>query len=327
MLNSSLDDIVFAFGSGRSGTTLLAKLIDSSGQILYRHEPDQVAPTEEIPFLPEPDAYGQYLEASRGYLGNLLEQRVPTVSCTQPVFHKRFRSGLQNRLLEVLLPALGYLGKTGLRLPAPDLTGSGSFRPLIKSVNSVVRVPMFAQAVPGMKFIHIVRHPGAVVASALRGIELNKMSRNNFVESVSRLAIAQTYSLSPGQLANATFEEQNTYVWMVQNDKTYQEMKDNPNYMLVFYEDLCVNMHQRVADICRFIGIDFESQMQAFIDSMSGVNRESGYFSVIKNPLSNIRKWEKQIDPPVIERILAVAGASGIGRLTIDSYNSLDPAG
>ncbi|AKH19697.1 sulfotransferase [Sedimenticola thiotaurini] len=317
-----MDRIIFAYGSGRSGTTLLAKLIDSSRSVIYRHEPDKTSPNSDIPFLPEAEQYQEYADASRRYLEQLRNDRSAFVNGKKPWFEKRFRKPSGTLLRRFLIPAATLAEKAGLNLPIPDLAKDNNYTTVIKSVNSLGRVPMFAQALPEMKFIHIVRHPGAIIASQLRGIEQNKMGQDLFINSVSKMSNARNFSIDIETISTATFEEQSAYIWMVQNDKSFRELSDSPNYMLISYEDLCVNMPDRVEALCQFMGVPFDSQMQQFIATLSRTDGESGYFSVMKNPLANIDKWETTIDSDTAEKIVGIIGQSEIGRFVMEKYQA-----
>lgn len=317
-----LDKTVFAFGSGRSGTTLLAKLIDSSRSVLYRHEPDKTIPNNHIPFLPEPEQYEKFLGESRLYIEELTEQRDPFVSGKQPIFDKDFRTPIRTAFLRTFLPVFIGAGKFGLHLRVPDLLKTNRYRFLIKSVNSVCRVPMFARSVPGMKFVHIVRHPGAIIASQLRGIEQDKMGRELFLDAVSRMSNTSRFPITHEEISAAGFAEQFAYTWMVQNDKSQQEMEGNPDYLLISYEDLCVNMRERMSGLCDFLGIEFDSQMKAFIDAIHDTDNDSGYFSVMKNPLANIDKWERVLNDGTAEKIARIIEHSDVGRFALSRYVS-----
>lgn len=315
-----MDHIIFTYGSGRSGTTLLAKLIDSSRSVIYRHEPDKTSPNSDIPFLPEAEQYQQYADASRHYLNQLRNDRSAFVNGKKPQFEKAFRRPAGTLFRRCLIPAITLAEKAGLNLPIPDLAKDDNYTTVIKSVNSLGRVPMFAQAMPDMKFIHIVRHPGAIIASQLRGIEQKKMGQELFINSVSKMSNARSFSIDIESISNASFEEQSAYIWMVQNDKSYRELSGNPNYMLVSYEDLCVNMADRVETLCQFMGISFDSQMRHFITMLARTDGESGYFSVMKNPLANIDKWETTIDSDTRDKIQGIIEQSEIGRFVIEKY-------
>ena len=58
-------DPVFIVGTARSGTTFLAKLLDSHPDVLYRHEPDSVLVNTEIPFLQRREDLGTFLAPAR----------------------------------------------------------------------------------------------------------------------------------------------------------------------------------------------------------------------------------------------------------------------
>lgn len=315
-----LESTIFAYGSGRSGTTLLAKLIDASRSVLYRHEPDKTFATNTIPFLPEPSQYDEFRDRARAYLEQLTIQRDPQVSGKRPIFEKDFRTPLGTHVLKILYPIAAMARKAHVRVPVPDLVISHDYRYLIKSVSSICRVPMFARAVPGMKFLHIVRHPGAVVASRMEGIEKHLMKREVYIDSLARMSNARKFSISYEDICEASFEEQTAYTWMIENDKSESELHSHSNYLLISYEDLCLNMRERVSDIFQFIGIKLDDQIDDFITSMHGVASESDYFSVFRNPLGNIDKWEASLDATATDRINAIIQQSNVGRFVISNY-------
>lgn len=313
---------IFAFGSGRSGTTLLAKLIDSSRQVLYRHEPDKTAPSGDIPFLPESEQYGDYLDLSRDYLAQLFNDKSVFVNGKKPFFDKDFRTPTNQQLLRMLHPVFAIAEKVGVPVSVPDLVKSNDYTILVKSVNSLGRIPLFSRAEPKIKFIHIVRHPGAIIASQLRGIKQNKMGRELFLSSVSKMSNTRFFSIDLDTIAQGSYEEKSAYIWMIQNDKSYRELAESRNYRLISYEDLCVNMNERVESLCEFVGIKFDSQMQSFIKKLTNTSGDSGYFSVMKNPLENIDKWEKSLDDTAVKKIHGIIQQSFIGRFTMDCYDS-----
>ncbi len=63
--------IIFIIGFGRSGTTFLAKLLDSHPDVLYRHEPDSVLENTEIPFIPDESDLKRYRNHARSYVESL----------------------------------------------------------------------------------------------------------------------------------------------------------------------------------------------------------------------------------------------------------------
>ena len=61
-------DPVFRVGGARSGTTFLAKFLDSHPDVLYRYESDLVLANREIPFLPRRKELETFLAPARRYL-------------------------------------------------------------------------------------------------------------------------------------------------------------------------------------------------------------------------------------------------------------------
>ncbi len=78
-------------GSPRSGTTWLAKIIDSHPGVLYRHEPDSVNVRPEIPFVPEMSDVAAHLVSASEYVEDLCSERSSKSTGSQPMFEKYFR--------------------------------------------------------------------------------------------------------------------------------------------------------------------------------------------------------------------------------------------
>lgn len=313
---------IFVFGSGRSGTTMLAKLLDAAPEVLYRHEPDKLRPNEKIPFLPEPDDYGRLAPEAGAYLAQLFRERLPFVVGKRPLFTKSYRSPFQARTHTLLLSFLGLAEKARLPLPVPDLTNGDRKVEVLKSVTSVCRVPLLSSADPQVKFVHIVRHPGAVVASLLKGIEQGVMARNDFFDNVSQMSHAASLPVAADEVRDLDFAHRTAYVWMVQNDKTRHEMANSDNYLLVSYEDLCVNMVERLTEIYRFAGLEYGTQTVAFVDAMNGAGDSSAYFSVVRNPVASISSWESKVGHDAVQEIEQLIAQSAVGRFVLEKYRA-----
>tara|TARA_R110002096_G_scaffold435147_1_gene659513 strand:+ start:2929 stop:3933 length:1005 start_codon:yes stop_codon:yes gene_type:complete len=309
-------------GSGRSGTSFLAKLIDASSDVLYRHEPDISARTKEFPQLPDCSNPELYADIARAYLYELTWQRDSRTMGSTPIYSKRFRSSLANRAM----PALVYGAKAleRVRLPArvPDLI-ENSREPLvlIKSVSSVLRTPIFAHAVPSLKVIHIVRHPCAVLASQIRGIKRGLMQSSDFTDELFSVPDAHNYGLSKEQIVAAPFEVQRAFRWMVHNDAVYRRLKDHPNYIFISYEKLCVELQSESKRLCEFLNMPIDDQMANYVRLVTeDGTKDGGYFSVIKNTLSALSKWEDEVDPDVAASVIDLVQGSEIGRKTLAEY-------
>lgn len=318
-----LRDPVFIIGGARSGTTFLAKLLDSHPEVLYRHEPDSVLVSTEIPFVPRRDEVQRFVAPTRRYLEALLDVKATKVSGQGPFFDKSYRSGLQKKCF---LSSL-YLAKVAERLagplrrrplPVPDFIGGGAgdrVLHVMKSVDSPWRTLLFSDAMPNLRIIHIVRHPCAVVNSRLRGIESKLMAGKTYLQTPFEAGMAEGYPFSLEDLEAASFEEKSAFLWMICNQYIHDSMVGRPGYFMVCYEDLCRDLEVTTRRLFDFAGLSWNAQSEAFIRALEASDtRDAGYFSVMRSPVTSLDKWRDQLSGEQIERIERMVRHSEIGR-------------
>lgn len=311
--------MILILGSGRSGTTFLAKLFDSHPGVLYRHEPDWALVDSEIPFQPRLDQLSKYRDQAAAYLEKLADVRSPKVSVHLPLFPKAFRGPLRQRLHNGLAFAAKSLAKVpGIerRVAVPDLIDPNAQAPVvvIKSVNSLNRARLFCEAQPGLRVVHILRHPCGVVASLLRGTQQRLMNSKVFFDSLYRMENVGRYGLTRDDMQQRTPEEQFAFQWMVINDEVAHDMAGQPGYSLVRYEDLCLDTGKILDDLFSFCGLDDSAQTREFVENLEA--QESGnaaYFSVMRSPRKAAFKWKQELTAEQIERVMAIVSRSDVG--------------
>src|SRR3954469_4145287 len=131
---SADETAILIVGAPRSGTTWLAKILDSHPDVLYRHEPDEVAPR-----------VGSIRDDVRVWV----RQRDARTAGKRPFFAKSWQSA-PARLLRT---ALAYGGAAASRIglsawPIPDLGATSRARVVIKSVRLSAGIGEFALACP-----------------------------------------------------------------------------------------------------------------------------------------------------------------------------------
>jgi len=315
-------------GSGRSGTTWLAKLLDSHPAVLYRHEPDSVMVNSDIPFMPRAADVGRYVDQSERYLRELLAVRSLKSIGHQPFFPKDYRGFLgqaaflgclyAGKGLEACWSRLG--GRNAARWQMPEFVSADGARealPVIKTVDSLCRTYLFSQADPRIRFVHIVRHPGGVIASRLRGQREGLMRVRVFLQALFDSGDAAHYSSSLEEIDSRTIEEQLTFQWLVQNGKVMREMRSSKHYLPVAYEALCrdpIGMTRRVFDFC---GLDWNVQTERFIGALGRYSSRAGYFSVMRSPADAPDQWKKELAPAARERIEHILEGSEPGVLVM----------
>jgi len=319
---SSFESMILLFGSGRSGTTFLAKLLDSSPRIFYRHEPDAKIIDPRIPYLPKTDEYDNLKKICREFVSLLLNQNDARSVGGVPLFNKEYRSALENVLYRLSFFIAKGASRIGLDMAVPIYVRSTQ-RPtaLIKSVNSVCRAPVIASALPDARILHLVRHPGAIAASRLRGAKEGKMQTNVYLESVCGMPESSLYPYTLSELESRSFAQQTAYTWMVTNDKVYRELKGNKNYRLIVYEDMCRNFRERSNEIFDFAGVPLSRQSTGFMNKlMSGGGNNSEYFSVVRNVSDNIDKWVDFYSQGEVQKINEIILNSEVGRCVLQNY-------
>ncbi len=311
--------LVVIAGSGRSGTTFLAKLFDSSPDVLYRHEPDSVLRRADIPFHPDAGDVEAHADSMREYLAALTAANQARCAATTPAFTKSFRSLLGNGLHRALV--YGSKLPPWRRDPAlriPDCLRAPPPVTVIKTVDSLCRLRLMERARPDARFLHIVRHPCAVAASVAEGHRRGLMKGGAFLDAVFAMPEAAGYPFDKADIAARPPEEQVAFKWMVQNDKTHAEMAGRDSYRLVSYEQLCVRPRSELAVLFAHAGVAENPQTGRFLDRLEQ-SRSAGrrYFSVVRNPRSGLFKWRQKLAPETVAAIEAMMQHSAVGRLCL----------
>lgn len=318
---------VLIVGSARSGTTFLAKLLDSHPDVLYRHEPDSALVNTSLPFIPRREEMPALLEPTRHYLDALCQVRSTKVSGQRPIFDKTYRSSLQRKQFLAGL----YLAKAVERFGAGLIRGqlavgdcinqSWSERILyvIKTVDSPWRTDLFNQAKPTWRFLHILRHPCAIINSRLRGIEKKLMDSTVYLRPPFEAGMAEGFDFSLEELEASSYEEKVAFSWMICNQRIYESMKGRENYRVVIYEDLCQKLEPIARQVFEFSGLSWHLQTEGFIANLLHRDgSDAGYFNVLRSPLTAVDKWRHQLTAEQVTRIERIVCHSEVGRWFFD---------
>lgn len=318
-------------GLGRSGTTFLAKLIDSSPDVLYRHEPDAVLPTD-MPSLISTEDIEHHLPNARAFVKAMVQCRRLRANGHQPVFKKAYRSALGNLAFRPMVLSTKVAEK--LRLSPmdtlPDLIADDGRETLclIKSVSALGRARLYAEASPNMASIHILRHPCAVIASMQTGIEKGVMGSNLYLDSLFAQKEAARYPFTLEDIQEAAPEEQAAYRWMLLNDKAAADMAGISGYLQIRYEDLCTQVDRISQQVFDHLGLAVGKQTERFIDDISRPQKSDGasYFKIKRPITSALDKWKTKLNEKEVARIQAIVSHSALGRAYFEEPATLAAA-
>lgn len=312
-------------GSGRSGTTFLARLIDCSPEVLYRHEPDFTLVSQDIPFFPEQRDFVEYGEATSKYYRSLESEKSFKTSGQPPIFRKQYRSSA-TALVRKLLVYVSKIRNSKLVLgnSIPDLVADKHKpRILIKSVNSVGRSGLFLESLEDLQTVHIVRHPCAVVASTLEGSKRGLMSTDVYIDSLFAIDNIDSFGYTRSAIERLSLEEQLAFQWMVTNEKAFiDSQKYDTRYYLLSYENLCLNLEQESRSLYDFYQLAWSEYTTQFISRLNGSDDKAGeYFSVARHPTASLSKWKTSLRPEVQENIISLVRNSQVGDFACSSAN------
>jgi hypothetical protein len=322
---SSSPSLILVLGSPRSGTTWLGKIFDSHPLVFYLHEPDTVIRTDALPYLPELDEVAAHREGAARYLDDLLRVRRPKAAASTPVFAKSYRWRWQDRLRALLIHGARVLSTAGARIglpldvDVPDLV-RGDRRPqtvVLKSVSSLGRAPVFLEAVPSLRVVHIVRHPCSQIASRLRGRELGVLDTHTFVRSFARTRYAAGLELDETTIRGLPLEGQMACQWTIQNAMVHEALCSDPRYRLVLYEDLCRSPEGVARTLMEWCGLPWSHQTEGFLRTSTSGGSER-YFGVIRDSQAEIGKWRRLLDEHQVASITDAVARTPLGRMVLE---------
>jgi hypothetical protein len=322
--------VLLILGAPRSGTSWLAKIFDSHPDVLYRHEPDTVLRTWDLPWMCPRADVPLYVDTARVYLRQLLETATLKTAGSQPMFPKRFestpvrllRAGIIHALQAADLLKLPRNAIRTARIPDfLDLDRHPDLRVVIKSVSSRGRARLFAEALPGAKIVFILRDPWGQVASMQRGSALGKFEDKVPVAELLETEQAARYGLTEARFAALPPIEQFAWNWAILNEKAIDDLGGLDRVRLLKYHDLCEHPMEQARSLLDFAGLGWDPQTEAFLRRSTSYGGPDRYYAVFRNTAAALYRWRQDLSRADQERILDVVRATSLAPLC----PSLDP--
>ncbi len=305
--------MLLIMGTGRSGTTWVAKLFDSHRDVFYLHEPDSIRRNHDLPFMPDRADIPGLKTAAADYLATLKTVRTPKATAHQPQFPKSYRSGLRAEFRRQLtLAAKGATHVPGVSenlVTLPDLFDRGKAPSLlvIKSVNSLCRTSLFAAADPATRFLHVIRHPAAVIASRLRARDVGIDMTEAYLPSLFALPEAKLYPFTHDDMITRPPAAQLAFSWMIQNDKAAIDADGEERIRTVIYEKLCADIVGGLTPLFAFAGLDWTDEVTAFVERLKNVRTSDvSYFDILRPPTASLHKWRTELSSDEIAAITEI---------------------
>jgi Sulfotransferase family len=310
---------ILVLGAPRSGTTWLAKIVDSHPDVMYRHEPDHRLPSSS-PLVPG---------ALPALLARWAADRSPRTVTKRPYFEKSWQSPLARAIRSVfaatvsaaarLPPPFSALG----RLSIPDLAARPAARVVIKSIDWGEGAAVLARTLPNSRTIFILRHPCGQVASVMHGNRQNRFDlRTEGTDMPFDEASAVRFATSHG-MTEAAFQalpEAGKYAWgwRAFNEPAYAALAVQPNVHIVLYEALCAQPEVLSRRILAFAGLDWNRQTGDFVARSTVHRGEAGYYAIFRDTAGAAGAWRTRMAPADQDAVRSVVAASPLARFWPD---------
>lgn len=310
------DNVTLLLGAPRSGTTWLGKILDSHPNVLYRHEPDTIRTTRDLPAVCPPDQIPDFQDTARAYLRGMMNVTALPVAGSRPVFAKSYRFGVVGKLRGSLVGAVHAAAQwKPLRTRArsfkvPDMIGGRQVAKLnvvLKSVRSRGRVGLLAQALPRARIVFVLRDPFGYVAAMLRGTRHGRFSSRIPVQELLDTMQARHLGLTETAYRQLPVLEQLAWNWAILNQKALDELAGLGRVKIVHYHDLCATPVRAARDVFAFLGLPWHAQTDSFIRACVEYDGKDPAYRLLRNARRSLNRWQGDLKQEERDRIEAVA--------------------
>ena len=269
--DKSTSKFLLVFGAARSGTSWIGKMFDSHPMTLYKHEPDRVLPG--VPMAPRLDQAAQLTESLLRFFHTLPRRAETHTAGSLPVFPKQYRSALAQQAHRASVLTALASARLGLKLPVLQCVRTS--RPEVcvvwKSIDSLGRLGVILRVMEDCRAIRITRHPCASISSTLRGEAQHKFaasvvaSEDYGIMQILLYAAGRSRKLSLEHLRQFHPVERMAWIWVLTNEKAFDDTRGCDRCLSVRYEDVCLDPTGVMKGLFSFAGLDWNDQTSNFI--------------------------------------------------------------
>jgi len=318
--------LVFLLGTQRSGTTWLANIFDSHPECLHYYEPFAPAyklfpyfPDEFRRVAPPAQALAEWVRTDLPRLELHRSKLFDPIYFTRPQFeleawlmgkletaYRRFHLAPLRFAAQYNLLHLNRLGQRPLAyFPKSEIRAVA-----IKDVRLYFKVPFLSEALEHARFIHVVRHPAAVVSSMEHQMSQGRLVeiKANIVRFVPEVRAQDALAhhepvlarVRPGNRTDAL-----AAYWRVANEQLEQDLSSLPNRgMQLVYEDLATDPLARTAAMLAWSGLSMAPATDAYVRA-SSTSRTDRRTALDTNRVSAIyyRDWVAKVSRDVLASV------------------------
>ena len=293
-------------GPGRSGTTWLGAIVDSSPEVIYRFEPFRRLAARAPEFRRLFDRLKRK-EVGEGDLADVYSMLLPASPHTnKPPFFPDKSYALRMAGRRQLWPLARTMGPFERLYEALYSPPSGP--PIVFKEVTFVRPLQNLMERTSVPLVYLIRHPCATVMSDVSGQVNGKMP------SQRQLSLGEILAEHAPQMA-AQFEHivrgndviaRTALLWRFEIESCVPPVEKSVKGMVLTYEQLADDPEAQVARVFAHLGLSVSSQTTLFIQGLLQLNTEhrrgpkrtgfaDRYFSIYRNPRSEKDAWKAKI--------------------------------
>jgi hypothetical protein len=308
--------LILLLGSPRSGTTWLAKILDSYENVLYLHEPFRKIRDAKPGTALRRVANGEPIDPLEREAVLCELARLQTRCVRPPFFPKRFRI-CPTPVLQLAWLASEMKGPGRfLFRRLYDVPLSTRFELLLKEVDWHPGFP----AVDGLnpqQLVLSVRHPCAVVCSRLTGIRMGVVPDHNREAWLNlNLVRAKAAGYTASDVQRMSPCEFYALNWLVENQEYQSIAARHPHSATVVFEELCRDPLRITTELFQSLGWTLGSQTERFINRSGSsswrtalARRASArrwYYGIYRDSDAEPNKWRNLLSASEVQEILNI---------------------
>jgi sulfotransferase family protein len=309
--------LVLLIGSPRSGTTWLAKILDTSPEVMYIHEPLK---SFRLPLLQRPPHQFDcgILQPDQTAAPRTALSKIELEWLRPPFFPKAFLHAP---------PWLRTFGWSLPRLLGRELLLRHCFTPmpgwpydlLVKEVEWQGCLPQLTEYLKPDHLIILFRHPCAVVNSRLMGLRLGMMDsfRSGWIERYGDRCNALGFAAD--RVEAMEMYEFFALRWLVSALEQLELAKAHHPATMVVYEDLCKAPEHTVRDLFAVLNWQLTDETERFIRRSTTpgtwtrwcklMKGKRAYYWLYHDPATASAAWRKNLTSQQQQRILAITAS------------------
>jgi hypothetical protein len=321
-------DLVLLCGYSRSGTTWLAKVLDTMPSVYMVSEPDKRI-NRQLKLGNVPHCLASSDDLWVDFYKEGIEELLTRVECNLtsiPFFRKNYLAVGYCQYLcvaftwQIINFFLNNFGNRSIALPTRILKRSICSVDFVwKSVNQSSNLDFLIKTFPKIKIIYLLRNPFAAICSSLqnKSTKLDGQEYRRILERRDSLFFANNH-IDLREVASWEEIEKRALLWRIECENAINTSMNYDRFYVVLYENLATNPTQVIQDIFKWLGWEKSKQTELFLLQSTGNKRPpwyyrifgSGYFSVYKKPGGNIAGWKSKLAQNDFEKISAIVKTS-----------------